>query len=390
MGISKTASGLQLVTLLILFSAAGCASSPAVSDDPSRLLHDEAFPRSGDYVIESPEEIFSLDAQIRKHLDRRIRSVSDVNKRGKALLDEIFTQAALNLSYDRGANTTATETFHGQAANCLSLSILAYAIADYAGFEASFHEVDIPEYWERHSSYKVLSRHVNVRFKPAAGNASLMIIQPEVEVDFQRLSGAHRLPTRHIPQSRVIAMFYNNKGIDALLAEQYDLAYAYLKAALMQDATLAMAQANLGLLYGRKGHLAWAEGSLRQAIAIDGNNTASAENLATLLQMTGRQAEAEKLLAMIETRRQGNPYYVHMQGQQAYDTGDWREAIRLFRKAIALKPDMDQFHFDLAKAYSAVGDIEQAKGYLRRAEQHADSDELKEKYHGKLSALSEM
>lgn len=386
----KLSTGITALLLACVLGA-GCTTGPArPHQDAAEFIHDEAFPNSGDYVIESPEDIYALDAQVRAYLDSRIRSVADVDKRGKVLLDEIFEQAALNLDYDRGANTTASNTFHGRAANCLSLSILAYAMARYTGFETGFHEVNIPEYWERRSNYSVLNRHVNVRFRPATENAAFTIIKPEFEVDFQRLIGAQRPPTRPIPQPRVTAMFYNNKAVDALFAGKHDLAYAYLKAALMQDSTLAMALTNIGLLYARHGYMAWAEESLRHALTLDAGSTASTENLAALLQMTGRQEEAGKLIAAIKARRESNPYYVHMQGEQAYDAGDWREAIRLFRMAIALKTDVDRFHFDLAKAYFMAGDFEKAKRYMRRAEHHAGNDELKEKYRDKLNALSSM
>ena len=387
----KAVTGITVLLLASVFGT-GCSSTGPARDDQSAadFLHDEAFPRSGDYVIESPGEIYALDAEVRAYLDSRIRSVTDMEKRGQVLLDEVFAQAALNLSYDSGANTMASATFRGRAANCLSLSILAYAMARYTGFEASFHEVAIPEYWERRSNYSVLNRHVNVRFKPPTEYAAFMMIQPEMEVDFQRLGGKRRPPSWPIDQSRVTAMFYNNKAVDALFAGQHDLAYAYLKAALTQDSTLAPALTNIGLLYARNGHMAWAEDSLRQAFAIDGDSTATAENLAALLNITGRPEEAGKIMSTIKARRENNPYYVHMQGKQAYDAGDWQKAIRYFSRAVALKTDVDQFHFDLARAYFMIGDIKRAKDYMQRAERRAVNGELKEKYRGKLSALSNM
>lgn len=381
----------SIAVFMVCVLAAGCSAGITRQDyAAAEFLHDEAFPRSDEYVIETPQEIYALDSDVRAHMDTKIRSVADPGKRGEVLLDEIFEQAALNLSYDRGANTTASQTFHGRAANCLSLSILAYSMAKYTGFEPAFHEVAIPEFWERRSNYSVLNRHVNVRFKAINETTAFTLIEPELEIDFQPLGGTRRPPTRPIQQSRVTAMFYNNKAIDALFVGQHDLAYAYLKAALEQDSTLGMALANIGLLYARNGHLSWAEESLRRAIEIDPESTAPGENLIALLRMTGRADEARVIVAEIEARRASNPYYVHMQGEHAYDNGDWQEAIRLYRKAIAMKADVDLFHFDLAKAYFMAGDLDQARIYLQRAESRATSGDLKEKYRGKLRVLSGM
>ena len=46
--------------------------------------------------------------------------------------------------YRNSANTTANTTFNNRAANCLSLSIMTYALAEHVGLNATFYEVEIP------------------------------------------------------------------------------------------------------------------------------------------------------------------------------------------------------------------------------------------------------
>lgn len=390
MEFSMTAPDFRLATLLaVVLLAAGCASAPAVSDHPFRFLHDEAFPASAELQVESRQEVFELGNDAKRYLDEMINRVRDPFGRDELLVDEIVLRSARKLSYEGGANTTASQTFHSLKANCLSLSILTYSMAHHFGYNARFQEVQIPEYWERRGKRTLVAGHINVLLTttdPSSGR----FFGETIEVDFFAPGSARKFPSRVIPESRVLAMFYNNKAIDALFAENHDLAYAYLRAALREDPSLDSVLGNLGALYDVAGHPQWAEDSYREAVRLNTASTVAAEGLAKILATTGRQAEADTILARLEHTRERNPYYQYMLGEEAFDEADWRQAIHFFNKARELMPDSDRPYFGLAKAYSALGDARAAETYLRRAERHAGSDELKEKYRGKISALSSL
>lgn len=375
--------------ILVLLLPVACATNrnDATPADPG-LFHDAAFPGSESVRVETREEVFHLDDEAKRYLDRNINSIRDYHERGRTLLDEIFHHAALNLSYTSNANTTASETFRLRTANCLSLSILAYAMAEYVGFRATFQEVDIPEYWERRSGFSLMNRHINLKITPKADVGTTVFRQVVLEVDFQPIAGLHNPPTRTISQLRTLAMFYNNKGVDALLAGHHETAYAYFKEALTADDTLDMAYTNLGLLYGVNGHRELAETAYRQAHTLNPGNAIAAEYLATLLRLAGRHGEAELIQMRLKRSRESNPYYFYILGAEAYDAGHWREAIHWFNKAVALHPQADEFHFGLARSHAQLGNTERAAAHLRRAERYAVHEDLKQKYRNKLSALS--
>lgn len=382
---------LRLVLPSIVFLAtSGCAAvMPFAGVDVAPVLHDEAFPDSSEYRVESEEDVFGLDAAARLYLDENINSIRDFHNRGEALIDEIFHQAALNLSYESNANTTASETFHQRAANCLSLSILTYSMAEYVGFDANFQEVAIPEYWERRDNFSLMARHVNLLLKPKTAN-STRLLKRSLEIDFLSPMNNRRYPVRVIPKARALAMFYNNKGVDALLNGRHDVAYAYLKRALLTDSTLDMAMTNLGQLYAAHGHLDRAETAYQLALEINDDNLLSAEGLALLMKKTGREEQANEILARVERKRQDSPYYHYIQGEEAYDDGDWALAIQHFKKAISLKPDADEFYFGLAKSYLRLGDQERAESSLRKAERHAIFTDTRTRYRNKINSLSDL
>lgn len=388
----NTISGRIRVLLFAAALLAGCSATPARNGaDMAWLLHDDAFPASQALVVESAPEIFLLDEEARRWLDANVNVASNIDQRRRLLVDAIFDQTALNITYAATANTTAAETFRRKSANCLSLTILAHAMSEYAGFEAHFQEVTGLEYWERRADVRVASGHVNLRITDAVDKRMTMVLaRADLEVDFQRPAGAPRLPTRIIPQSRVLAMFYNNKGVDALLGNDPDRAYAYLRAALLSDPQLDMALTNLGLLYGRHGMAEWAEPAFREALRINPRNAAAAEDLATILRNSGRRDEADDMLARVQSLQQDNPYYFFVQGESAYAAGDWQHAIRAYQKSIALDPDVDRFYLGLAKTYLGMGDSRNAEIWLHRAKRHASDPQDRERYRNKLDALARM
>ena len=63
----------------------------------------------------------------------------------EALIYGVFDRSKMNLLYRGDANTLASETFNNRAANCLSLSIMMYALATEAGFDVKFQEIMVPD-----------------------------------------------------------------------------------------------------------------------------------------------------------------------------------------------------------------------------------------------------
>ncbi len=109
-----------IFSILVILLQTGCQTISVTIIDPEPLFHDKLFPGYQD-----------SDIQI------------------KALANTIFDHSYLNLLYKNDANTVAEETFSNRAANCLSLTIMTFALADYANFAINFQQVDTPELWVR-------------------------------------------------------------------------------------------------------------------------------------------------------------------------------------------------------------------------------------------------
>ncbi|HET9678953.1 MAG TPA: tetratricopeptide repeat protein [Gammaproteobacteria bacterium] len=378
------------VLLVIATALAGCTTHSVRPDvNAMHFLHDAAFPASNQVNIETRREVFRLDESTREYLDEKTDGLRNTHVNTMPFVNVII-QSMETFSYNNSATTTAAQTFHNREANCLSMTILAFAMADYLGFDVSFRYVEIPEYWMWREQNSLVSRHVNLILKPVKTDEPVFgfIFSRPIEIDFFAPGSSQRYGSHKISDSTILAMFYNNKGAVALLSGKPDIAYAYLRAAVLEDPTLDMAISNLALLYTKAGKLEWAESNYREIIKRNPNNTAAAQGLAVVMRMQGRYKEAAAIIARIERERANNPYYHYVLGEQAYAANKWNKAIHAFKRALDLRPDLDQAYFGLAKSYYQLGDIDWARANLKQAKRNASREEAKKRYESKLALLT--
>ncbi|MDG1121470.1 MAG: hypothetical protein P8J70_07655 [Glaciecola sp.] len=337
--------------------------------------------------VPEQESIFWLDDEAIQFAKRTSNNTQSINEQIRALSYGILNRTGLNLLYAADANTNANTTFLNRAANCLSLTIMTYALAEKAGFSAQFQQVHIPEYWTERDGQSFINSHVNVRIQPNALMRNQMLFPHMTVVDFDPIANRSAMKSDVITKQRIIAMFYNNQGADALLRYEHNQAYALFKAAIETDTQFPDVWVNLGLLYKREGLLSAAEESYRFAIALNDKKTAW-ENLAYLYRFTGKTEQAEEIFERLERQRLNNPYYHYMLAQRALNEGDVEESIIKFKRAISLDDHPHQFYAGLAEAYAQQNLFEKSRHYLRLAKRKAEFADEVQRYESKLSVLA--
>ncbi|MFT6954799.1 MAG: tetratricopeptide (TPR) repeat protein [Glaciecola sp.] len=375
----------------LIFFCSGCTSidqQRAASIPIEQLLNDSAFTEFGAYSIERPTDIFALDPQAKTFVAETIEGLHSGDERIEALIHRIFARADLDLVYEASANTIASETFKNGSANCLSLSIMTFAMAKEAQLQSDFQIVEIPEYWTRRGGYTLLNGHINLRIKAKTNSNITRLFENVFVVDFDPSAGANKFPTQYASEKVVLAMFYNNKGADALLNENSDLAYAYLREAILADENYAGAWVNLGLLYRKKGLYNLALGAYNQAIALNEDYNTAWENLAILYEHLGDTKAAFDIHTRLDQKRQKNPFYHQMLAEIDRNEGSLENSILHYKKAIGLNNNQHQFYFGLATVYFDKGDFEKSEHYLMLAIRKAGKGNVADMYLNKLSALS--
>ncbi|MFT5636886.1 MAG: tetratricopeptide (TPR) repeat protein, partial [Cognaticolwellia sp.] len=287
------------------------------------------------------------------------------------------------------ANVIAAQAFKNQAANCLSLTIMAYAIAQEAKLNVAFQRVDVPEYWVRNGRVNMLTGHINLTvLDESVPDKRVLFPRSSIEIDFDPFVNKISFEKHKINKNTVLAMFYNNKAATAMVNGDYVTAYAYLKKATKVDPLFSSAWGNLGILYRFNGYQQSAIDTYRYAITLNYNNLTTMANLSMLLHASGSYEEAKRLDSYVMGKRASNPYYYALLGDENFYQGAYKEALNHYKKAIKLNKNIHEFYFGLAKVYYMLDEVGKAKIYIKKAMAKNHIVQLDKQYVVKLTILN--
>lgn len=376
------------ICLAVLLTACQYNNSPATA--PDALWNDDLFSPVAE-PVESPEQIFELPEQAKADIRSMTRSAHSAREKTDLLLHYLFSKKGTNLLYQNDATLTATETLAARQANCLSLTILSFSLAQEMDLHVEFRDIKIPEYWTQNNGQSLLNGHVNLNVvggKTINANGGVDYSVFSYVIDFGVQSNKSHFPSVALKQNQVIAMFYNNKAAEAMVYGKDDLAYTYLKAAIEADPLAAENWNNLAVLYRKKQQLELAEQAYLLAVKLGPEQLNSRANLALLYEATGQTEKAGQLKRLVDAKRNQNPYYHIMLGDESFASGDARLAIGHYKKSLTLDKNSSEALFGLAKAHLSLGMMDKAEQYLRSAKRAAPNRSERERYQGKLDLLT--
>ena len=381
-----------VILTILCISVAGCKSTGDISakqhNNPTTLLKKDLFAGHQNIDVETQEEIFALNDEVKSLVKTKVLADRDFQSRSIKLIEFIFGTDSKGLAYRSNATLTAQDAFDSKSANCISLTILAYSLTEAAGLDAVFQDVRVPEYWVRNGAYNMLSGHVNLRIKRKRGATNLVLFSSNgLEIDFDPFIQKQNFPKRPVNKNVVTAMFYNNKGAMAIVEQDYPRAYRYLQAAVEIAPQYASSWANLGILYRFNDYHELAEQSYRHAISLDPESLNTLTNLSILLEMQGNFDESREIDAAIIKHRIKNPYYHSLLADEAMYDGIPSQAIKHYKRAIKLDSNIHEFYYGIAKAYTATGDIVGAQRAMRKAIRINRLPQVEDKYTAKLNLL---
>jgi len=379
-------------SLLTLLGCANTTQTKTVTPPPLVLFDNQT--QFLPYEVESYDEIFILSDELKTQLVEHIPTKKPSMDTAKDLLHFIFNSANNHIDYQSGATLTANQTFQQQNANCLSLSIMAFSMAEHLGLEAHFQRVFIPEYWALENGFNLLTSHINLKLQfnqtKFDGVQRLYDTEDGVVVDFDANSRKEKFKTKEITKLTVAAMFYNNKGAIAMVNGRYNEAYHYLKSATQIASSYSPAWGNLGILFRINDQNNNAEIAYQYALELDPTNNTAKGNLGILFELTDRSELATKIKNELDAKRQNNPYYHIAKGNEAYVQKLYREAITHYKKSADLDKKLHESYFGLARSFYQLGDYKKAKRYLKSAKKNAFFIEDINTYQGKINSLNAM
>jgi Tfp pilus assembly protein PilF len=296
----------------------------------------------------------------------------------------------LQLRYDASMTRTAAQAFESRSGNCLSLVILTAALANELGLQVHFQEVLTDELWSRQAGMYVTSGHVNVTLGRRLSGPRGYDPASSLTIDFLPPAQAQALPTKPLTERTVLAMFMNNRAAEAIAQQDLDQAYAWARAAIMQDPGFLSAYNTLAVVYLRHGQAQAAEASLRYLLSRMPTHTQGMNNLVLALRAQGRLAEAEATANDLRRREKVAPFEFFNLGLAALAAGDALTARDWFRKELARDPDYHEFHFALARAELKLGHAQAAQHELELAAANSPAPATMNLYAAKLAHLRQL
>jgi tetratricopeptide (TPR) repeat protein len=372
---------------------AACAPAPVARQETPRFTHDALFAPPSERVDAS--QVFALSDEMRRYLAAEILPQSRVKGRQVALIDALYNRSQLKLVYDSSMTRNAAEAYASRSGNCLSLVIMTSAFAKALGLGVRYQKVFVEDALGREGDIYMAIGHVNLTLETHRTDESIGFRvgkrPPESEaltVDFLPQEDLRGLRAQAIDEATVVAMYTNNRAVEALADGRVDDAYWWAREAVAQAPGYLPAFNTLGVVYQRHGDPREAEPVLRYVLERDPRNTQAMSNLVAVLAAQGRIEESRRLAATLERIDPEPPFAWFLRGMAALRAGDFAAAKDAFEKEVARAPDYHEFHFWLAIALLGLGQGEEARAHVALALENSTTRRDHDLYAAKLAKLS--
>jgi tetratricopeptide (TPR) repeat protein len=378
----------RVLTALACVALAACAApsqplSPKTAPDTA-LLHDELFAPPS--VKISADEIFALSEPMKQYLRTEIAHQAKAEGLQGGLVKALYSRGQLKLEYDSSKTRTAAEAFDARAGNCLSLVVMTAAFAKELGLQLRYQSALVEETWTRNGNLLLRAGHVNITLGPKMIDRAARTSR-SITIDFLPHHEALNLRAAEIPEQTIVAMFMNNRAVEAVVRGQIDDAYAWAHASLEANPEFLPAYNTLGIVYKRRDHLALAEAAFRHVLQHDPKHTRAMANLAEVVAASGREEEATQLRTQLAQLEPEPPLHLFNLGMQAMQRQDYRAAREFFGREAARSGYSAEVSYWLGLAMYRLGDFEQASVFLNSALDSSTSTGDREKYSAKLARL---
>jgi tetratricopeptide (TPR) repeat protein len=369
-----------LLSLCALLAA--CAAPRELAQRPEALFDDSLFAAPSERV--GADEIFRVSDAMRRYLQEP-QIEAQLRRKGpqRGLLEALYTSGELKLDYDARNTRNAAQAFDARAGNCLSLVVMTAAFAKEMGMTVRYQSAYLEETVSRRSNLLLRSGHVNVTLGRRLADPRFPV-QETTMVDFLPPEEIRGLRTREIGEQTVVAMYMNNRAVEALVAGRIDDAYAWSREAVLQDPQFLGSLNTLGVVYLRRDALAQATKVFSHVLDRDAENLTALANLAGAYARQGRADDSLAIQLRLAKLEPQPPLHDFNLGLAAMKQQDYRTARDLFAREIARADDSAEFHYWLGLATYGLGDVEQARRHMARAVEASSGRQDRDLYSAKL------
>ncbi|CCQ11020.1 hypothetical protein PALB_18940 [Pseudoalteromonas luteoviolacea B = ATCC 29581] len=353
----------------------------------SKLNHTLFVPQS----IPSDVKLFELPDEEQTQFLRYFEKYAKLGEREDKIISNYLETFLAGFRFD-GATLTAKESLAGHKGNCISLAILTEAYANLVGIKTSFTEVSsIPVFQIQHSTVLVANHfktklHAPVKEHPKEQDWIRFHTAGTVVDYFPSLDSVF---IGNASKTDLLAKFYSNRSVDAMLEADYDLSYSYLKEATRYAPNDPELLNLAALLHKRRGDLSTAKQLFQFGFE---QNLSSYNLLSNYLTVLDKTKDAD-LITAIRARFEvieKNPIDRLMLAKDYLRDNQLTLAEAQLAKVIDQLPYLPEPYIELAKIAYLRGYTGQARRLLDLAKKKTSQKEKLAIIEAKKSALSRL
>jgi len=285
---------------------------------------------------------------------------------------------------------TASESLMLKYGNCLSLAILTKAIANVANVEVGYQLVNSTPVYQKEGSLILSSLHLRtLLYKTPSSNPEKKIgFRSRLTIDYFPTIGSSTL--RSVPELEFQSMYYRNKAAERMIKGENRLAYWHLKKSIELNANDYHAINMLALLHVKIGRPDLAEELYLYGLSVTEDKLEMLSNYHVLLKNQNRFADAKKISIKISEYRDRNPFKWIKLANQAYSSRKFNKAIIYYKRAIRMAPYLHQPYAGIALSQYQRGRHLSAQRSMKKAIEHAQSEESHNLYQAKYDMLTQL
>ena len=341
---------------IVLLLLAGCSTSQKPSSVPLQVQHltlpAEPFPLLS---VPSEEQIFQLNEQQKQEFLDYYHAPENQHILGHRRLHQ-YLESILGGFHFQGKTHNASQALIAQSGNCLSLAILTTALAKLVELEVSYQRVNSAPIYHRYHNVMTLSSHVRtIIYQPKSETADDMLLlrRGHLIIDYFPQSGD--IKGDKVAYEDFVAMYFQNLAGDALVKEQFQLAYSLLKKAWQIAPDNPETVNSLAVLYGKIGLEKEAEALYVGAVDKGIASVNVMSNYHLLLTRQNREKEAKALEVKLADVKDDNPYRWFDVADRQFDKAKYSIALKYYKRALEQAPYLHEGYFGMAKVYFTLG-----------------------------------
>lgn len=342
--------------------------APTAIAQPSPPLLEDAFSnQNGIEDVININGIFALTQEQENHFFEKYHSKEYTALTPNKRVAEYLKSHLVNFSF-HSDTLIATNSLAKDLGNCLSLAILTKSLTNLADVEIGYQLVETPPVYQKENGLLLSSQHVRtVLYSPTDSPEGSIgyFFRGKTFIDYFPSAGTRFL--RKVEENEFYSMFYRNKSVEAMIANNLNLAYSYLKKSLALKQDDAQAINIMAVLHEKINRFDYAEKLYLYGLKYGNEKFELLNNYHSLLIKLNRHDEANEIAYNLESYVDPNPFKWVSLADKAYHAKNYRAAISYYKKAAKMADYLHQPYAGIARSYYMIGNIQLAQVAMKKA-----------------------